>query len=69
MTLAAAALAGVSYGVWYVLDRELGRGLIAQVVSLGTALGAGGLVYAAAITLLRIPEAHQIWRLLRRRET
>ena len=69
VTLAAAALAGVSYGVWYILDRELGRGLIAQVVSLGTALGAGGLVYAAAITLLRIPEAHQIWRLLRRRET
>ncbi len=67
VTLAAAALAGVSYGVWYVLDQELGRGLIAQIISLGVALGAGGLVYAAAITLFRIPEAHQIWRLLRRR--
>ena len=34
VSLAAAALAGVSYGVWYVLDSELGRGLIAQVISL-----------------------------------
>jgi putative peptidoglycan lipid II flippase len=68
VSLAAAALAGVSYGVWYVLDQALGRGLIAQVISLGAALGAGALVYAAAITLFRIPEARQIWRLLRRRE-
>ena len=29
---------------------------------------AGAVVYAAAITLLRIPEAEQIWRLLRRRD-
>jgi putative peptidoglycan lipid II flippase len=63
---AAAALAGVSYGVWYVLDQELGRGLVAQIVSLGAGLGAGAAVYAAGITALRIPEAHQIWRLLRR---
>jgi putative peptidoglycan lipid II flippase len=63
---ASAALAGVSYGVWYVLDRALGEGLVGQIISLGAALGAGALVYAAAITTLRIPEAHQIWRLLRR---
>ena len=42
VTLAAAALAGVSYGVWYVLDQALGRGLVAQIISLGAALGAGG---------------------------
>jgi putative peptidoglycan lipid II flippase len=68
VSAAAAALAGVSYGVWYALDQELGRGLVAQIVSLGAGLGAGAAVYAAAITALRIPEAHQIWRLLRRRE-
>jgi putative peptidoglycan lipid II flippase len=68
VSAAAAALAGVSYGVWYALDQELGRGLVAQIVSLATGLGAGAAVYAAAITALRIPEAHQIWRLLRRRE-
>jgi putative peptidoglycan lipid II flippase len=65
---ASALLAGASYGVCYVLDQALGRGLVAQIVSLGVGLGVGALVYAAAITALRIPEAHQIWRLLRRRE-
>jgi putative peptidoglycan lipid II flippase len=65
---AAALLAGSSYGVWYVLDQALGRDLVAQIVSLGAGLGVGALVYAAAVAALRIPEAHQIWRLLRRRE-
>jgi putative peptidoglycan lipid II flippase len=68
VTAAAALLAGASYGIWYVLDQALGRALIGQIVSLGVGLGVGALVYAAAITALRIPEAHQIWRLLRRRE-
>jgi putative peptidoglycan lipid II flippase len=67
VSAAGAALAGTSYGVWYLLDQALGRGLGAQVVSLGAGLAAGAGVYAAAITLLRIPEAQQIWRLLSRR--
>jgi putative peptidoglycan lipid II flippase len=67
VVLASAALAGASYGVWSLLDDALGRGLGGQIVSLGVALGVGALVYAAAITLLRIPEADQIWRLIRRR--
>jgi putative peptidoglycan lipid II flippase len=66
--VAAAALAGASYGIWYILDQELGRSLWAQVISLGAGLGAGAVVYATGVTALRIPEAHQIWRLLRRRE-
>ena len=65
--LASVALAAASYGLWSVLDDALGRGLAAQIVSLGTALAVGAGVYAAAITLLRIPEAQQIWSLLRRR--
>ncbi|HKH14264.1 MAG TPA: murein biosynthesis integral membrane protein MurJ [Solirubrobacterales bacterium] len=69
VVVAAAGLAGVSYGVWYVVDQALGESLVAQIVSLGTGLGAGALVYAAAITALRIPEARQIWRLLRRRQS
>jgi putative peptidoglycan lipid II flippase len=64
---AAAVMAGTSYGVWFMLDDALGRGLVAQVISLGAGLGAGGLVYAGAIAALRIPEAQQIWRLVRRR--
>jgi putative peptidoglycan lipid II flippase len=67
VVLASAALAGASYGVWWLLDDALGRGLADQIVSLGVALGVGASVYAAAITVLRIPEAQQIWRLLRRR--
>jgi putative peptidoglycan lipid II flippase len=66
VSAAAVALAGASYGIWYVLDQALGRGLAGQIVSLGAGLLAGAAVYAAAITLLRIPEAQQLWRLFRR---
>ena len=45
IALASAALAAVSFGVWDVLDNALGRGLVGQIVSLGVALGVGGLVY------------------------
>jgi putative peptidoglycan lipid II flippase len=67
VSVAAAALAAASYGVWDVLDQELGRGLGGQIVSLFGGLAVGAAVYATAITLLRIPEAEQIWRLFRRR--
>jgi putative peptidoglycan lipid II flippase len=65
--IGAAALAGVAYGVWDFLDGELGRGTGAQIVSLGVALGAGALTYLAAVVALRVPEADQALRLLRRR--
>jgi putative peptidoglycan lipid II flippase len=64
--VAAALLAGVSYLVWYGLDQALGRALIAQIVSLGTALAAGFATYFGAVLALRVPEADQIMRLLRR---
>jgi len=67
MLLAAALLGGVAYGVWYVLDDALGRRLIAQIVSVGTAITAGGAVYAAAVLALRVPEARQIVDLFARR--
>jgi putative peptidoglycan lipid II flippase len=66
VVLASAALAGVSYGVWHVLDSAVGRGLGGQIVSLGFGLGTGLAVYITAVNLLRIPEAQQVWRLLRR---
>ncbi len=62
--LASAALAAVAFGVWDLLDDTLGRGLGGQIVSLGLALGLGGLVYLGAARLLRIPELDQIMRLL-----
>jgi len=67
ISIASLVLAGVSFGIWDLLDEELGRGLIAQIVSLGLGLGIGGAVYLLAARLLRIPELEQILRLLRRR--
>jgi putative peptidoglycan lipid II flippase len=66
VVMASAALAGVSYGIWRLLDEALGRGLGAQIVSLTVGLGAGLCVYAGAVAILRIPEAQQIRRLVRR---
>jgi putative peptidoglycan lipid II flippase len=60
VTLAAALLAGATYGTWYVLERALGVGLPAQVLSVGMALSAGFVVYAVAVRVLGIPEARQI---------
>jgi putative peptidoglycan lipid II flippase len=67
MLAAAAILAGVSYGVWYGLDQALGRSFIAQVISLGLGIAAGVAVYAAAVFLMHIEEAHQIRRLVANR--
>jgi len=67
ISVASALLAGVSYGIWDLLDQELGRGLAAQIVSLGVGLGIGAAAYLLAARLLRIPELEQILRLLRRR--
>ncbi len=66
IVLASAALAGVSYVVWDVLDAAFGRGLGAQITSVGVALGAGALAYLAAVLALRVPEARQALRVLRR---
>jgi putative peptidoglycan lipid II flippase len=64
ITLASAALAAVGWLVWDLLDEALGRGLVAQIISLGVGLTAGGAVYVAAAKALRIAELEQIMRLL-----
>jgi len=66
ISLAAAALAAVSYGVWDALDGALGDGLAAQIASLGSALALGGVVYVGVAWLLRVAELEQVMRLLRR---
>ncbi len=65
--LASACLAGVSYGVWYLLDDALGRGILGQIVSMMSALGAGAVVYFAAARAMRIEEVEQLLNLVRRR--
>jgi putative peptidoglycan lipid II flippase len=67
ISLASAALAAVSYFAWEALDDALGRGLGGQIASLGLALLAGAIVYCVAVLALRVPEARQITRLVRRR--
>jgi putative peptidoglycan lipid II flippase len=66
ITIAAAALAAVSYGVWRALDDVVGRSLGGQIVSLGVALGAGFLVYAAACRILGVRELQTLLQLRRR---
>jgi putative peptidoglycan lipid II flippase len=63
--LASALLAGVSWGVWRVLDDLLGTSLLAQIVSVGGAGLAGLLVYMRAVLAMHVPEAHQVSRLIR----
>jgi len=67
IVVAAAMLGAVAYGSWYVLDDALGRSLLAQAVSVGTALALGSAVYAALVLAMRIPEARQILELFTRR--
>ena len=63
---ASAALAGVSWVVWDLLDGALGRSTIAQAVSLGVALARAGPSISAAILALRVPEARQLLDVTRR---
>ncbi|MDQ2984137.1 MAG: murein biosynthesis integral membrane protein MurJ [Actinomycetota bacterium] len=66
ITLASAALAGVSYGVWRGLDEALGRSLAAQIVSIGAALLAGLAAYLISCRLLRVQELRALLALRRR---
>ena len=67
MLAAAALLAGVSYGVWSLLDDALGRSLAGQAVAMTAAIAAGGAAYLGAALMLRIEEARQIRALVSRR--
>jgi putative peptidoglycan lipid II flippase len=63
--VASTLLAAVSWAVWYALDSLLGRSLPAQIVSVGGAGVAGVYVYSRAVLVMRVPEAHQVSRLIR----
>jgi putative peptidoglycan lipid II flippase len=64
MLVAAALLAALSYLTWDGLDELLGRSLAGQAVSVLSAIAVGVGAYAAAVWVLRVPEARQIPRLL-----
>jgi putative peptidoglycan lipid II flippase len=63
--VAAGLLAGASWGVWKLLESLLGTSLVAQIVSVGAAGAAGVFVYARAVLIMHVPEAHQVRRLIR----
>jgi putative peptidoglycan lipid II flippase len=65
--LALIPLAAVSYGVWWGLDRALGRALWAQIVSVGLAYALGGAVYLGAAWAMRMPEVSEVVNVARRR--
>ena len=70
IALAAAALAGISYGVWRALDAAAGRSFGAQVLAVGSALVAGAAAYLVSCGLLGVREVEALLALrdrLRRR--
>ena len=67
ITVASAVLAGVAYGVWRLLDEELGRSLGGQIGSLGTALVVGSLAYGFSCRLLGVRELQALLSLRSRR--
>jgi putative peptidoglycan lipid II flippase len=62
--VASAAVAGISWLVWKGLDSLLGRGLIAEILSVGLAIAVAFAFYARAVLAMRIPEARQIEELI-----
>jgi putative peptidoglycan lipid II flippase len=68
VAVAGAIAAGASFAVWYGLDQLLGRGLAGQLVSLGTALATGALVYFALARALGLRELEALLLLRSRRD-
>jgi putative peptidoglycan lipid II flippase len=67
VTVASAALAGVAWGIWRLLDAGLGRSLPAQVVSLGLGLLLGYAAFFGMCRLLGVRELETMLRLRRAR--
>jgi len=65
--IASALLAAAAFPVWYELDQVLGRGLLAQIVSLGAALTVAGGVYLVSCRALGVRELDTLLGLWRSR--
>jgi putative peptidoglycan lipid II flippase len=62
----AAVLAAAAWLVWSGLEGALGVSPVAQIIAVGGALLAGAAAYLAVVLALRVPEARQVVRLVRR---
>jgi putative peptidoglycan lipid II flippase len=65
--VASAALAGVGWGIWHLLDSGLGQSLPAQIVSLGAGLVVGYAAFFGMCRLLGVRELETLLRLRRSR--
>jgi len=65
--VATVLMAALARGVWVGLDRLLGESLVAQIISVGSALAVGSVFYGKAMLTMRVPEARQIQGLVRQR--
>jgi putative peptidoglycan lipid II flippase len=54
--VASVVVGGATYGVWYGIDQIVGRSFVGQLLSVGTALAAGVVVYLVACRALRVRE-------------
>jgi hypothetical protein len=61
---ATALMTAVGYFLWKGVDAVLGTSLIAEIVALGIAFTAAGVLYARLVLWMRIPEARQIESLI-----
>jgi putative peptidoglycan lipid II flippase len=67
VTVASLVLGAIAFAVWHALDDALGRSTVAQIVSLGAALGIGALAYLGACRLLRVRELEALRQTVSRR--
>ena len=67
--VASAVAAGVAAAVWYGLDQLLGRGLFAQIVTVGAGLASAVAAYLLCARLLKIRELRAVLSLRRRSGT
>jgi putative peptidoglycan lipid II flippase len=63
--VASAVAAGVAAAVWYGLDQLLGRGLLAQIATVGTGLACAIVVYLLCARVLKIRELGAVLSLRR----
>jgi len=57
---ASAVMAALTWLVWSLLDSLLGQSTVAQIITVGLAIAAGGALYARLVLTMRVPEARQI---------
>jgi putative peptidoglycan lipid II flippase len=67
VTVASVAFGAVAFGLWYALDRALGRSVGAQIVSLGVAFAFGAAAYLGACRVLRVRELEVLRETVSRR--